>query len=192
MPYLAALGISDLYGSPFFQASPGSTHGYDIVDHNHLNPEVGTPEDFDALCAELKQHGMGLVADFVPNHMGIAETTNGWWMDVLENGPSSAAAKCFDIDWHPLKGELDNKVLLPILGDQYGRVLEKGELNVSFDAGSFFLNYYANRLPINPRTYNQILALALEELKADTPALPAQTVGTVTRASRISPSCKAS
>ena len=180
VPYLAALGITDLYGSPFFQASPGSTHGYDIVDHNHLNPEVGTPEEFDALCAELKKHGMGLVADFVPNHMGIAEATNGWWMDVLENGPSSSAAKCFDIDWHPLKGELNDKVLLPILGDQYGRVLEKGELTVSFEAGSFFLNYYANRLPINPRTYNQILAYALEELKADHPAPTVFTVGTAT------------
>ena len=123
---------------------------------------------------------MGLVADFVPNHMGIAEETNGWWMDVLENGPSSTAAKCFDIDWHPLKSELNDRVLLPILGDQYGRVLEKGELKVSFEAGSFYLNYYANRLPINPRTYNQILALALEELKADHPEPTALTVGTAT------------
>ena len=166
VPYLRDLGISDLYTSPFFQASPGSTHGYDIVDHNHLNPEIGTEADFDAMVAALHEHGMGLVADFVPNHMGIAETTNGWWMDVLENGPSSLTAKCFDIDWHPLKRELENKVLLPILGDQYGRVLERGELKVSFEGGSFYLNYFDKRLPINPRQYGQILSLVLAELQA--------------------------
>ncbi len=178
VPYLAELGISDLYTSPFFQASPGSTHGYDIVDHNHLNPEIGTPEDFDALVAELKQHGMGLLTDFVPNHMGIAVTTNQWWMDVLENGPSSLAAPCFDIDWHPLKRELENRVLLPILGDQYGRVLERGELSLGFENGAFYLCYFENRLPINPRSYNQVLALALEELKQpDAPVM--LDVGTV-------------
>ena len=178
VPYLAELGISDLYTSPFFQASPGSTHGYDIVDHNHLNPEIGTPEEFDALVAALKRHHMGLLTDFVPNHMGIADPTNQWWMDVLENGPSSLAAPCFDIDWHPLKRELENKVLLPILGDQYGRVLERGELRLSFEGGAFHLNYYDNRLPINPRTYNQVLALALEELKQpDAPVM--LDVGTV-------------
>ncbi len=165
VPYLSALGISDLYTSPFFQASPGSTHGYDIVDHNHLNPEIGTPEEFDALVAELKKHGMGLLTDFVPNHMGIAVVTNQWWMDVLENGPSSLAAPCFDIDWRPLKRELENKVLLPILGDQYGRVLERGELTLEFEGGAFFLCYFENRLPINPRSYNQVLALVLDELK---------------------------
>ena len=169
--YLHDLGISDLYTSPFFQASPGSTHGYDIVDHNHLNPEIGTEGEFDAMVAALHEHGMGLIADFVPNHMGIAETTNGWWTDVLENGPSSLTAKCFDIDWHPLKRELENKVLLPILGDQYGRVLERGELKVSFEGGSFYLNYFDKRLPINPRQYNQVLAFALAEFQpADDPA----------------------
>ena len=178
VPYLAALGISDLYTSPFFQASPGSTHGYDIVDHNHLNPEIGTPEEFDALVAALRKHGLGLLTDFVPNHMGIAVTANQWWMDVLENGPSSLAAPCFDIDWHPLKRELENKVLLPILGDQYGRVLERGELQPRFEDGAFFLHYYDHRLPINPRTYNQVLALALDELKRpDAP--PMLEVGTV-------------
>ncbi len=172
VPYLAALGISDLYTSPFFQASPGSTHGYDIVDHNHLNPEVGTPEDFAALVAELKKHGMGLLTDFVPNHMGIGVVTNQWWMDVLENGPSSLAAPCFDIDWHPLKRELENKVLLPILGDQYGRVLERGELTLEFEHGAFFLRYFENRLPINPRSYNQVLQRVLEELKGpDAPVM---------------------
>ena len=164
--YLHDLGISDLYCSPFFQAAPGSTHGYDIVDHNHLNVEIGTEAEFDAMVAELQAHGMGLLADFVPNHMGIGQTTNGWWMDVLENGPSSLTARCFDINWHPLKAELENKVLLPILGEQYGRVLENGELTVSFEGGTFYLHYYDTKLPINPRTYNQILQFTLDALKA--------------------------
>ncbi len=163
--YLHDLGVSDLYSSPFFQAAPGSTHGYDVVDHNHLNVEIGTEAEFDALVAEIQKHGMGLLADFVPNHMGIGQTTNGWWMDVLENGPSSLTARCFDINWHPLKHELDNKVLLPILGEQYGRVLEKGELTISFEGGTFYLHYYDTKLPINPRTYNQILHFAVDALK---------------------------
>lgn len=164
VPYLKALGISDCYASPFFQASPGSNHGYDIVDHNHLNSEIGTEQEFNALVEALHAHDMGLIADFVPNHMGIAEPVNTWWMDVLENGPSSLAAQCFDIDWHPLKAELENKVLLPILGDQYGRVLEKGELKLSFEGGAFFLHYYQAKLPINPRTYNLILQAAMDEI----------------------------
>ncbi len=181
VPYLKALGISDCYASPFFQASPGSNHGYDIVDHNHLNAEIGTEAEFDALVAALHDHEMGLIADFVPNHMGIAEPVNTWWMDVLENGPSSLAAPCFDIDWHPLKAELENKVLLPILGDQYGRVLEKGELKVSFESGAFFLHYYDAKLPINPRTYNRILQIVMEEIGAEgasagTPSLAGLTV----------------
>jgi (1->4)-alpha-D-glucan 1-alpha-D-glucosylmutase len=164
VPYLHELGISDLYTSPFFQATAGSAHGYDVVDHNRLNPEIGSEAEFDALVAELHRYGMGLLADFVPNHMGIAEAANGWWMDVLENGPSSLTAPCFDIDWHPLKHELENKVLLPILGDQYGKVLEKGDLKLTFEAGVFSLHYYQVRLPINPRTYNLILQVALAEL----------------------------
>ena len=164
--YLHELGVSDLYTSPFFQASPGSTHGYDIVDHNHLNVEIGTEAEFDAMVAELHVHQMGLLADFVPNHMGIGQTTNGWWMDVLENGPSSLTARCFDIDWHPLKHELENKVLLPILGDQYGRVLENGELKVTFEGGAFYLHYYDTKLPLNPRTYNLVLQGALDRLKS--------------------------
>ena len=183
VPYLASLGISDLYTSPFFQASPGSTHGYDIVDHNHLNPEIGTPEEFDALVAELQKHGMGLLADFVPNHMGIADPSNLWWADVLENGPSSLASACFDIDWHPLKSGLENKVLLPILGEQYGKVLEGGELKLHFEAGTFTLYYYDHRLPINPRTYNLVLAVALEELKALHPEDTTPSIGHLVGAS---------
>jgi (1->4)-alpha-D-glucan 1-alpha-D-glucosylmutase len=162
VPYLHRLGISHLYASPIFRATPGSMHGYDICDHNALNPEIGTRKEFDALIAELHAHGMGFIVDFVPNHMGIAEPQNNWWMDVLENGPSSPYARFFDIDWLPLKRELENKVLLPILGDQYGRVLERGELRVKFEAGRFRLSYFALQLPIGPRSTRPLLRRAAE------------------------------
>jgi (1->4)-alpha-D-glucan 1-alpha-D-glucosylmutase len=162
--YLDALGVSDAYASPLFQASPGSPHGYDITDHNKLNSAIGSPEDFEAWVTELHAHKMGQVLDFVPNHMGIEEPFNQWWMDVLENGPSSVYAPYFDIDWHPLKTDLHDKVLLPILGDQYGRVLERGELKVHFDAGAFYLTYYEHQFPIAPGTYRYVLDVALEKL----------------------------
>ncbi len=164
VPYLHELGISHVYASPIFRAMPGSMHGYDICDHNSLNPEIGTREEFEALVTELHRLGLGLIVDFVPNHMGIAETKNHWWMDVLENGPSSPYARFFDIDWVPLKRELENKVLLPVLGDQYGRVLEKGELKVHFEGGRFWLDYYAMRLPLGPRSTRPLLKRASELL----------------------------
>jgi len=160
VPYLHRLGISHVYASPIFRAAPGSMHGYDICDHNALNPEIGTREEFDALIAELHAHDMGFIVDFVPNHMGIAEPQNKWWMDVLENGPSSPYARFFDIDWLPLKRELENKVLLPVLGDQYGRVIERGELRVHFDDGKFWLDYFALRLPLGPRSTRPLLQRA--------------------------------
>jgi (1->4)-alpha-D-glucan 1-alpha-D-glucosylmutase len=159
--YLRELGVSHLYASPYFKASPGSTHGYDVTDHNALNPEVGAQEDYEAYVAALKQNGLGQIVDFVPNHMGIGPL-NPYWMDVLENGRGSKYATYFDIDWHPLKEELAEKVLLPILGDQYGRVLEKGELKLNFEQGCFSLTYFETRLPINPRSYGAILKKALE------------------------------
>jgi (1->4)-alpha-D-glucan 1-alpha-D-glucosylmutase len=159
--YLRDLGVSHLYASPYFKASPGSTHGYDVTDHSALNPEVGSREEYDAFAAALKQCGLGQIVDFVPNHMGIGPL-NPYWMDVLENGRGSKYARFFDIDWHPLKEELAEKVLLPILGDQYGRVLEKGDLKLNFDHGCFYLTYFETRLPINPRNYGAILKKALE------------------------------
>jgi (1->4)-alpha-D-glucan 1-alpha-D-glucosylmutase len=164
VPYLSDLGISHLYSSPPFRAMPGSMHGYDICDHNALNPEIGTPEEFATLIAALHERGLGFIVDFVPNHMGIAETQNHWWMDVLENGPASSYARFFDIDWVPLKRELENKVLLPVLGDQYGRVLERGELRVQFENGRFWLDYYALRLPLGPRSTRPLLKRASELL----------------------------
>jgi len=164
VPYLHDLGVSDAYASPYFQARADSLHGYDITDHNKLNTAIGSREDYDAWVAELHAHGMGQIVDFVPNHMGIGEPQNVWWQDVLENGPSSLYAPYFDIDWRPLKADLHDKVLLPILGDQYGRVLERGELRVRFEGGSFSLTYFDHVFPIAPGTYRYILELALQNL----------------------------
>jgi (1->4)-alpha-D-glucan 1-alpha-D-glucosylmutase len=165
VPYLNHLGISDCYTSPYFKARKGSLHGYNIVDHNQLNPEIGTEQDYGAFVEELRQYGMGHVLDIVPNHMAIAGSDNPWWMDVLENGPSSLYADFFDIDWKPVKSELENKVLLPILGDQYGRVLENQELILAFEEGAFFISYYDRQLPIAPSSYSGILRFRIEELE---------------------------
>ncbi len=164
VPYLHALGISDCYASPYFQARAESLHGYDITDHNKLNDAIGSRAEYDAWVADLRSRGMGQVLDFVPNHMGIGEPTNLWWADVLENGPSSEFAPYFDIDWQPLKSDLRDKVLIPILGDQYGRVLERGELKVHYDGGRFYLRYFDHEFPIAPGTYRHILEIALEQL----------------------------
>ncbi len=166
VPYLAALGVSDVYASSLLAARPGSLHGYDIVDHGRLNPEIGTDADFTTLATTLRAHDMGLLLDIVPNHMGIAQGANVWWNDVLENGPSSPYADYFDIDWDPVKRELANKVLLPILGDQYGRVLENQELVLELDRGAFRLRYHDTRLPVAPRSATRILAHRKDALAA--------------------------
>lgn len=164
--YLKRLGITDLYASPYFKARAESMHGYDICDHNTLNPSIGNQKDYDQMVNELHRHDLYQILDIVPNHMGIGEPCNTWWMDVLENGPSSLFATYFDIDWNPLKAELKDKVLLPTLGDMYGKVLENKELQLSFDASTanFYLHYYENTLPINPRSYLLILEYRQEEL----------------------------
>ncbi|MBI2001206.1 MAG: malto-oligosyltrehalose synthase [candidate division NC10 bacterium] len=166
VPYLEALGVSDVYASSYLAARPGSLHGYDIADHNRLNPEIGTEEDYERFVAALQDRGMGQILDVIPNHMGIAASCNPWWNDVLENGPSSAYAEFFDIDWDPLKSQLANKVLLPILGDQYGRVLENQELALEYADGAFHLRYQETRLPIAPRSTTLILGHRLESLTA--------------------------
>src|SRR3984957_6065715 len=168
VPYLAGLGISHCYISPMLKARPGSMHGYDIVDHNSINPEIGSPEDFDRFVAALHQNDMGLIVDIVPNHMGVMGSDNAWWLDVLENGEASVYACFFDIDWHPLKEELHGKVLVPILHDHYGAVLESGELKVVFRAerGEFDIAYREHRFPVNPREYPRILQRAEGPLTA--------------------------
>lgn len=164
VPYLADLGISHLYASPIFTAAPGSMHGYNVVDYGQINPEIGTREDFDRMVSTLHQHGMGLIVDFVPNHMGIENGANPWWQDVVENGQMSRYAEYFDIDWSPLKRELQGKVLLPFLGGQYGEVLEKGELVLAYDDGGFHIDYYGTAFPIDPQTYPVILQRARERV----------------------------
>jgi (1->4)-alpha-D-glucan 1-alpha-D-glucosylmutase len=164
LPYLSQLGITDCYASPYLKAAPGSTHGYDVVNPTELNPEIGTEEDYRVFIQTLHHHGMGQILDVVPNHMGIAGSTNLWWQDVLENGPSSRYATFFDIDWTPVKPELENKVLLPILGDQYGIVLENQEITLNYDDGQFFLLYYEHRLPLDPCTWTTILTFNQDTL----------------------------
>lgn len=167
VPYFAELGITHCYASPYLRARPGSMHGYDIIDHHHLNPEIGTSEDYDRFVAALHQHGMKQILDVVPNHMGIMGADNAWWLEVLENGEASNYAEFFDIDWYPLKDELQGKVLVPVLGDQYGTVLDRGELKLTFDQekGEFSIFYFQHRFPVNPREYPRILGFELEKLQ---------------------------
>jgi (1->4)-alpha-D-glucan 1-alpha-D-glucosylmutase len=166
VPYLAELGVTDCYLSPPFVARPGSAHGYDVGNHNELNPELGGPDGFDRLSAVLQAHGMGLVLDFVPNHMGIDPRSNEWWRDVLENGPSSPFAAFFDVDWDPFKPELKDRILLPILGEPYGEALESGRIQLAFDSGSLQVHYFEHRLPVNPRRAPLVYEHGLETLSS--------------------------
>jgi (1->4)-alpha-D-glucan 1-alpha-D-glucosylmutase len=154
--YLHALGISDCYASSYLKAVPGSPHGYDVADPTQLNPDIGDESTYTRWIAALQARGMGHILDLVPNHMGIAKSANPWWTDVLENGPSSRFARFFDIEWHPVKDELAEKVLIPILGDQYGEVLERQELTLKYGDGTFVVHYYDERLPIAPDTVPMI------------------------------------
>jgi len=165
MDYFSALGVSHLYSSPLFKARAGSTHGYDITDHNRLNPEIGSEEEFREWTDALRHRGMGLVLDIVPNHVGISEH-NPWWQDVLANGRSSRFADYFDIDWCPLKPELENKLLLPVLGLQYGEELESGKIKLDFDT-EFFVAYYDKRFPVDLRSLNVLLESAIAKLRAE-------------------------
>ncbi len=163
--YFDALGVSHLYLSPIFKARAGSPHGYDVVDPTVLNPELGGEEAFAALVDALRARGMGVFLDVVPNHLCITDPANGWWADVLENGPSSPYAPFFDVDWNPPKPDLQNKVLLPVLGDQYGRVLEAGEIRIQFEGGAFWVQINGGaRLPLGPGTWHHLLRPALARL----------------------------
>lgn len=167
VPYLAALGVSHVYASPVFMARAGSTHGYDAVDPNRLNPEIGDMAAFEAFVAELHRHGMGLVLDFVPNHMGVGPD-NPWWVDILEWGRRSPYAGYFDIDWQGTEPTLAGKIVLPVLGDHYGAVLERGELRLRFDAalGAFAVAYYDSTFPLAPRHYRPLVARAAQRSEA--------------------------
>ncbi len=157
VPYLKELGIEAVYCSPFFQAVPGSMHGYNVTDPNRINSEIGTRDEYMQFCDALSRNSMGLIADIVPNHMGIIGSNNIWWLDVLENGQSSLYSHYFDIDWRPIKEELTGKVLLPVLGNFYGRVLENGEIRLNYLDGSFFISYFDHKFPVDPKTCPVIL-----------------------------------
>lgn len=167
-PYLAKLGVSHVYASPYLAARPGSTHGYDIVDHARLNAELGCEADFRAMVAAFRKHGLGQVLDFVPNHMGVGGADNPWWLDVLEWGPASDYAGWFDIDWESDRRYLQGKLLIPFLGDQYGAVLEAGQLSLRFDParGAFAIwAYDTHKLPICPLHYDRVLGNQHPELE---------------------------
>ena len=149
--YLKQLGIGDFYSSPVFEARPNSMHGYDVTRHDRLNPELGGGEGFASFSAELERQGLGLLLDIVPNHMGVGNDSI-WWQDVLENGHASQYSEYFDIDWKPLKAAMRNKLLLPILGDQYGAELEAKHIQVSIEDGRPLIHYYDHTMPVAPRT----------------------------------------
>src|ERR1700721_2480280 len=169
LPYLKALGITHLYASPFMKARQGSTHGYDIVDHTRINPELGGDAGFARLSGALKQHDLGLILDFVPNHVGVHFADNPWWLDVLEWGEASPHAVSFDIDWELLPYRARGGVLLPILVSSYGKALENGEIELRYDVseGSFSAWYFEHRLPIAPERYGEILNTIVKEAGAE-------------------------
>lgn len=163
VPYFERLGIGAVYASPLFKARHDSSHGYDVVDPNTIHPEFGTEDEFRQFAEALRKAGLGLVLDVVPNHMAIDDNANLWWQDVLENGRGSQYAKFFDIDWDPPQEELKDKILVPVLGEQYGKVLENEELKLVYDGQRFWVNYYGRRFPLAPGTWPRILQPALAE-----------------------------
>lgn len=167
LDYLAELGITEVYASPFFQAGENSTHGYDVADPNRISPAIGGREGFEQFSDALRARGMGLILDFVPNHMGIGESVNRWWVSVLEEGPASEYARYFDIDWHPAKSALAEKVILPVLGDRYGVELERGMLQLEWMEGAIRLKCYDSHLPIDWRGWPEILQAVPDALPSE-------------------------
>ena len=165
--YLADLGVTHLYCSPFLQAAPGSTHGYDVVDHHRLNAELGGEEAYERLCQALASRGMRQVVDIVPNHMAISGRENAWWWDVLENGRSSRYASYFDVDWDPPEERLRLRVLMPVLGDHVGRCIDRGEIVLVRDGGSFEFRYFDHAAPVSPRTLDELLGGVASQVKSD-------------------------
>jgi (1->4)-alpha-D-glucan 1-alpha-D-glucosylmutase len=158
VPYLHDLGISDIYASPIFRARIGSTHGYDVADHNQLNPELGSEDDFRELVTALQSRGMGLLQDTVPNHMAYS-AENPLIHDVLERGERSRYFRFFDVDWNHRFAGIDGKILAPFLGDLYGDVLDRGEINLVFGDGGFAVDYHGFRLPLRLKSYPSVLEL---------------------------------
>jgi (1->4)-alpha-D-glucan 1-alpha-D-glucosylmutase len=187
VPYLKALGITHLYASPFMKARKGSAHGYDVVDHTKINPELGGDAGFERLSATLKQHDLGLILDFVPNHVGVHFDDNPWWLDTLEWGPASPHAASFDIDWEQLPYRGRGGVLLPILGASYGQALERGEIELRYEAnqGSFSAWYFEHRLPIAPERYGEVLRTTVREAGGEETAAGKDILALVSRYSGL-------
>ncbi|MGA8026966.1 MAG: alpha-amylase family glycosyl hydrolase, partial [Bryobacteraceae bacterium] len=165
--YLRDLGISHVYSSPYLQAAPGSRHGYDVVDHHKVNEELGGSAAHDRYSLRLGACGLGQVLDIVPNHMAISGRRNRYWWDVLENGPASRYASYFDIDWRSREEKLRDKLLVPILGDHYGRILSRGEIQIKRNEGEFFLQYLDHELPVGPRSLSGVLSRAAAQSGSD-------------------------
>lgn len=178
LPYLQRLGVSHVYCSPIWRARPGSTHGYDVVEPGAINPELGGEAGFERFAAAARSHGLGLLLDIVPNHMGVFGADNPWWLDVLENGQASRHAAFFDIDWSPPNRALRGRLLVPVLGDAYGSVLDRGELRLGVaPGGRLALHYHQHLFPLDPRGYAQVLQQAVEALPAGAAARkPLQTL----------------
>lgn len=175
VPYLASLGISHVYTAPYLKAASGTSNAYAIVDYSRLNPDLGTLEDYQAFVAALKSHGMGQILDIVPNHMSTAVGENAWWTDVLEHGQSSPFATYFDIDWDPIEKTLKNRILLPVLGDNFGHVLEQGQLKLVYAQGVFQIRYCNHYFPLDPCSYATILEGVLSRTRMN-PAIAAETL----------------
>jgi (1->4)-alpha-D-glucan 1-alpha-D-glucosylmutase len=165
--YLKALGISHVYCSPYLQAAPGSMHGYDVVDHRTVNEELGGAAGHERFCKRLTDLGLGQILDIVPNHMSLGEQNRYWW-DVLENGTSSRYASFFDIDWNSAEERLRDKVLVPILADQYGRVVTAGGINITRQGSSFKVEAAGQSLPVAPQSLFTILTKAADYARSDT------------------------
>ncbi|HWH36242.1 MAG TPA: malto-oligosyltrehalose synthase, partial [Candidatus Limnocylindrales bacterium] len=176
--YLSALGVSHAYCSPYLQAAPGSTHGYDVVNPRQVNHELGGPVAHQRFSRTLGERDLGQVLDIVPNHMAIGDE-NPWWTDVLENGPASRYARYFDVDWDPVGSPLTDKVLLPVLGDHYGRVLEAGELALERDGGTFHVRYHERRFPVAPISLEGLLARAGHRAGSDELVFIAHAMGSL-------------
>jgi (1->4)-alpha-D-glucan 1-alpha-D-glucosylmutase len=188
--YLAVLGISHLYASPYLQAAPGSTHGYDVVDPGRINDELGGPEGHERLCRALTDAGLGQILDIVPNHMAITSRENKWWWDVLENGPGSVYATYFDVEWKSPEERLSNKILLPILEDHYGCVLDAGKIRLEHRMGSFTVHYHDHVFPVSPRSLGDLLERTAEKVRSEPLAFIAESLGrlplpTVTERERV-------
>lgn len=187
IPYLARLGISHLYCSPYVQAAPGSTHGYDVVDYQRVSEQLGGAAGHQRMCAALRDAGMSHILDIVPNHMAIPGRENPWWWDVLENGQASRYSVYFDVDWDPPEARLRNTVLLPVLGNHYGRVLDTGEIKLVREGGDFVFKYFERTFPVAPRSLDRLLARAAQEAGSDELSFIADSLGELPISTTVDP-----